>query len=191
VPLKPGRYQVRMAVREGTRSLVGSTSQWLDVPDTRARPLTLSSVFLLADSWPGSTDLTDVQVEKAFHPAQGLHYVVHVYAGGAGAALPGCVLQAQVWQGSRLVGVTQKHELSAARQAPAAPATPSSPAPGPSREKEVPSAPQKEVPSTPAAKWSERIALQGFAPGAYELRVLVTDRDGKPAAQRRVSFHVE
>ena len=70
-----------MAVREGTRSLVGSASQWLDVPDTRARPLTLSSVFLLADSGPGSTDLTDVQVEKVFHPAQGLHYVVHVYAG--------------------------------------------------------------------------------------------------------------
>jgi hypothetical protein len=79
------------------------------------------------------------------------------------------------------VGVTQKHELSAATPAPAAPAA-------------VPSAeppPEKDASSTPAAKWSERIALQGFAPGSYELRVLVTDHDGKPAAQRRVSFRVE
>jgi hypothetical protein len=176
VPLKAGRYQVRLAVREGTRALLGSASQWLDVPDVQARPLTLSSVFLLADSWPGSTDVTDVQVERAFRPTQGLHYVVQVYGAGDGTALRGAVLQAQIWQGGRLVGVTQKHELSA----PAASAgTAAGSAAGPA------TAP------TAAAKWSERVALQGFAPGIYELRVILTDREGKPAAQRRVAFRVE
>ena len=104
------------------------------------------------------------------------------------------MLQAQVWQGSRLVGVTQKHELSAATQAPAAPGAPGAAQLAPTAPAAAPAAapaPAPEGSSTPAAKWSERIALQGFAPGSYELRVLVTDRDGKPAAQRRVSFHVE
>jgi hypothetical protein len=165
--------QVRLAVREGTRALLGSASQWLEVPDAQARPLTLSSVFLLADSLPESGDVTDVQVDKVLHPGQGLHYAVHVYGGGAGAALQGAVLQAQIWQGGRVVGVTPKHELTAGGAPDAAPQ------------------PSVEAASVPAAKWSERIALQGFAPGVYELRVIVSDREGKPAAQRRVAFRVE
>ncbi|MGE5127716.1 MAG: VWA domain-containing protein, partial [Betaproteobacteria bacterium] len=122
VALRPGRYQVRLAVREGSRSLLGSASQWLEIPDTAARPLTLSSVFLLADAGAGATDLRDVQVDKRFRPGQGLHYVVQVYgapsAAGAPAGPPpagaapgasifaGVTLQAQVWQKGRLVGVT-------------------------------------------------------------------------------------
>jgi len=157
--LAPGRYQVRMAAREATRSLLGSASQWVEIPDVAASPLVLSSVFLLADAGPGATDLDDVQVERRFRTGQGLHYVVHVYSrawGGPGA--PPAMLQAQVWRGRKLVGVTPKHELA--------------PAPGEA-----------------AAKWSERIALEGFAPGAYELRVVATA--GSAAAGRRVPFAVE
>jgi VWFA-related protein len=109
--LAPGRYQVRMAAREATRSLLGSASQWVEIPDLAARPLTLSSVFLLADPGNGSESaLADVQVDRRFHPGQGLHYVVHVYAsspGGPAAA----TLQGQVWLGKKLVGVTPKHDL--------------------------------------------------------------------------------
>ena len=130
-------------------------------------------MFLLADSLPASGDVTDVQVDKLFHPGQGLHYAVHVYGGESGAALQGAVLQAQIWQGGRVVGVTPKHELSAGGS-PGAAASAS-----------------PEAASIPAAKWSERIALQGFAPGVYELRVIVSDREGRPAAQRRVAFRVE
>jgi hypothetical protein len=45
------------------------------------------------------------------------------------------------------------------------------------------------APGEPAAKWSERIALDAFAPGDYLLRVLVTAGGAK--AQRQVSFRVE
>ena len=155
LPLPPGRYQVRMAAREGTRSLLGSASAWVDIPDVAAGEVTLSSIFLLADAGPGGTDLADVQVDRLFRRGQGLHYVVHAYG------LPssgGATLQAQVWQGSRLVGVAPRHDLA--------------PAPG-----------------EPAAKWSERIALDSFAPGDYVLRVVVTTGGAK--AQRQVSFRVE
>jgi len=158
--LHPGRYQVRMAAREATRSLLGSASGWVEIPDLASRPLTLSSIFLLADAGPGASDLTDVQVERRFHPGQGLHYVVHVYAGAAAGRLAGATLQGQIWQGSRLVGVTAKHDLAIAS-------------------------------GGSAAKWSERISLEGFASGLYELRVVVGGPDGKEAAQRRVSFRVE
>ena len=158
--LPPGRYQVRMAAREATRSLLGSSSGWVEIPDLAARAFTLSSVFLLADAGAGASDLVDVQVERRFRPGQGLHYVVQAYAGAPAGPAAGATLQGQVWQGSRLVGVTAKHDLAFA-------------------------------PGTSAAKWSERISLEGFAPGVYELRLLVHGSDGKEAAQRRVSFRVE
>ena len=95
VPLPPGQYQVRLAAREASRSLLGSVSQWVEIPDVDARPLTLSSVFLLADmpvekppvaagaagssgEGPGRA-VADVQIDKSFGPGQGLHYAVHVY----------------------------------------------------------------------------------------------------------------
>jgi hypothetical protein len=159
VPLRPGRYQVRLAAREGTRSLLGSATRWVEIPDLAAQPLTLSSVFLLADAGSGATGLADVQVDRRFRRGQGLHYVVQVYSPpAAGPPAAPASLQAQVWQGNRLVGVTPKHDVA--------------PAPG-------------EL----AARWSERVSLEGFAPGEYELRVLV---DGQGAtARRQVSFLVE
>ena len=157
--LPPGRYQVRMAAREGTRSLLGSASQWVEIPDVAAAPLTLSSIFLLADAGAGGTDLTDVQVERRLRSGQGLHYVVHVYFGSAGeAAAAGVTLQAQVWRGSKLVGVTPRHDLVSA-------------------------------PGENAARWSERISLEGFVPGDYELRVLASA--GTAKVLRQVTFRVE
>ena len=67
-------------------------------------------------------------------------------------------LQAQIWQGKRLVGVTPKHEL-------------------------------EETPE--GRRFSERIALEAFPPGDYELRVVATRRRAGQKAERRVSFRVE
>jgi VWFA-related protein len=155
VALPPGRYQVRMAAREGTRSLLGSASAWVDIPDVAAGKVTLSSIFLLADTGAGGKDLADVQVDRRFRRGQGLHYVIHAYG------LPssgGATVQAQVWQGTRLVGVAPAHGLAV-------------------------------TPGELAAKWSERIATDSFAPGDYVLRVLVTA--GSAKAQRQTSFRVD
>jgi VWFA-related protein len=168
VPLSPGQYQVRLAAREASRSLLGSASQWVEIPDLDAQPLTLSSVFLLADApmkarpeaKPGDAPeraVTDAQVGKVFRPGQGLHYTVQLYT--SSQSRPGPVtLQAQVWRGAKLVGVTGKHELEDA--------------PG-------------------GRKWSERISLEAFPPGEYELRVLATDPGTGAKAERRVGFRVE
>jgi hypothetical protein len=177
VPLEPGLYQVRLAAREASRSLLGSVSQWVEIPDVEARPITLSSVFLLADMLvqtpetgaeePGGGAppaqppqprrvVADAQIDKTFGPGQGLHYAVHVYASPDNATAS-VTLQAQVWQGKRLVGVTPKHEL--------------------------PNGPD-------GRKWSERIAIEGFAPGEYELRVVASDAVTGRMTERRVSFRI-
>lgn len=111
VPLAPGRYQVRLAAREATRSLLGSAHAWVEIPDVAARPLTLSSVFFLADSGEGTeaAGLDDAQVDRRFGRTQGLHYVVQVYEPPGSRA--DVVLQGQVWRGKQLVGVTPEHAL--------------------------------------------------------------------------------
>ena len=109
VPLPPGRYQVRLAAREASRSLLGSAHAWVEIPDVASRPLTLSSVFLLGDAGEGATELEDEQVDRRFGRGQGLHYVVHVYEPPTGQA--DVVLQAQVWRAKELVGVTPEHLL--------------------------------------------------------------------------------
>ena len=111
VPLPPGRYQVRLAAREATRSLLGSAHAWVEIPDVASRPLTLSSVFLLGDAGEGATELEDEQVDRRFRRSQGLHYVVHVYEPPSGQA--DVVLQAQVWRAKELVGVTAEHAAAA------------------------------------------------------------------------------
>ena len=180
VPLTPGLYQVRLAAREASRSLLGSTSLWVEIPDVEARPITLSSVFLLADMLvdappaeaatkeePGGAAapkgpaqpqrvVADVQIDKTFGPGQGLHYAVHVYCSPANAAA-NVTLQAQLWHGTKLVGVTPKHEL--------------------------PNDPQ-------GRKWSERIGIEGFPPGEYELRVVASDAVTGRKTERRVSFRI-
>jgi VWFA-related protein len=170
VPLPPGQYQVRLAAREQSRSLLGSVSRWVEIPDVDARPLTLSGIFLLADmpverapGAPGAPAaegaeraVVDVQIDKVFGPGQGLHYAVHVYTPAAAAAGP-VTLQAQIWQGKRLVGVTPKHELEDAPE---------------------------------GRRFSERIALEAFPPGEYELRLVATGSSAGQKAERRVSFRV-
>ena len=168
VPLAPGQYQVRLAAREASRSLLGSASRWVEIPDLDKQPLTLSSVFLLADmpakprpdAKPGDAPeraLADVQVGKVYRPGQGLHYVVQLYT-PATARVGAVTLQAEVWHGAKLIGVTPKHELEDA--------------PG-------------------GRKWSERISLDAFAPGDYELRVRVTEPGTGAKAERRVGFRIE
>ncbi len=189
VPLTPGFYQVRLAAREETRSLLGSASLWVEIPDVEARPITLSSVFLLADmpipappasdetkteagpgrdaasnggnaapkaTQPQQRAVADVQIDKTFGPGQGLHYAVHVYCSpdNANASV---TLQAQLWRGKKLVGVTPKHEL--------------------------PNDPQ-------GRKFSERIGIEGFPPGEYELRVVASDSVTGRMTERRVSFRI-
>lgn len=165
----PGTYQVRLAVREGRASLLGTASEWIEIPDRNARPLSLSSIFLKADAGrpPGSEDgggasLEDVQVEKHFKRPQGLHYLVYVYRSDAATReTADVVVQAQVWRGGRLMGVGPTHKVVF-------------PEPG-----------------APPPRQAERIATEPLDPGQYELRIVATDRATSQKATERVAFTLE
>jgi VWFA-related protein len=46
VPLKPGLYQVRVAVRDAKTGFVGSAAQWIEIPDLTGKKLALATLLL-------------------------------------------------------------------------------------------------------------------------------------------------
>lgn len=166
IAVKPGRYEVRLAVRDARSSLLGSARQEVEVEERETPPLSLSSIFLSADDGgppaPAATNLRDIQVEKQLERGQGLHYLVYVYRPEAAAGSPSdVVLQAQVWSGDKLQGVGPPHPVAFPEAGAAFP------------------------------RLAERIATDALPSGTYELRLLASDRKTGEKAVRRVSFTLE
>jgi len=163
VALPPGRYEVRMAVREGRTSQVGSARQWVEVPDTHRPGLTVSDVFLFAPA--GGTaeapTLKDVQATRRYRPNDTLYYAVHVYGPTRDASTGADVVtQAQIRKDGQLQG-----------------ASPVEPVPFEGTES--------------SRLVRARISLEGMPPGTYELRVLAVDRKAGTQAERRIDFRID
>jgi len=83
---KAGPYQVRVAIRDGASSRIGSASQFIEVPEVRKGHLALSSVLLTQDSF-GLTGSSSAKAGKAqrtspavrvFQPGATVLYVYQV-----------------------------------------------------------------------------------------------------------------
>jgi VWFA-related protein len=188
VALGPGRYQVRLAVREDTTGLLGSAFQKVEVPDLQPERLALSGLFLLkddgagppAESPPAAGVLTESQ-PAAGPPAQGsgrdpvlrsvqdrprylrderLYVQLFAYNPKRDAGGIDLVAQAEV--------LRQGVVLATAAAQPLVDAEPRAPVPHLSG-----------------------IRLQPFAAGNYELRVTVTDRKAGAMVTRSAAFSVE
>jgi hypothetical protein len=168
VPLKPGRYEIRMLALDPAHMPLGGAFRPIEIPDLTEKKLTLSSVFLSsvagAGAAPGEPAATprDAQVQRRFKTSENLFFQVHVYntaRDGAGAS--DVVLQAQVLSGGKL--------LFASKSRPAL---------------------LQEKDGTPLPE-SDGMPLAGMAPGSYELRIVVSDRKANALASRSVDFTIE
>jgi hypothetical protein len=171
-PMKPGRYRVRFAAREDGGGRLGSISQWVQIPNLADGKLTLSSVFLLEKEEPkgeaaqGSADgglsLRGAQVLRRFKNTQTLYVQLFVYNPARDATgSTNLVTQAEIWR----AGV---------RLASAAPETMAQSAPG-----------------APPVAHTQSIKLTPFAPGDYEVRMVVTDRNANATTSGRVGFSID
>jgi VWFA-related protein len=169
VPLKAGRYQVRLAAREDATGLLGSAWGRVEVPDLAPGLLTLSSLFLLKEAGspaaPPGPDaapvLNSVQALPRFGRAESLYmqlYAYHPRRDASGAT--DVVSQAEVLRRGVVLGAAPPEPMAAG------------------------------APGEPVSHVS-RIRLQRFEPGDYELRVTVTDRKANAMATRTAAFTVE
>ena len=171
-PVKPGRYRVRVAVREDGGGKLGSASQWVHVPDLAEGKLTLSSLFLLKkEDGPGETaeasaggapSLRGAQALRRFKRGETLYVQHFVYNPGRDASgATNLVTQAEIWSGGVLLASSAPESLAQGdRDGPPVPHTRS-------------------------------IKLEPFGPGDYEVRIVVTDRTANAIRSRRVGFTIE
>jgi hypothetical protein len=171
-PVKPGRYRVRVAVREDGGGKLGSASQWVQVPDLAGGKLTLSSLFLLKkEDGPGETaeapaggapSLRGTQARRRFKRGETL-YVQH-FAYNAGRDASGAtnlVTQAEIWRGGVLLASSAPESM-----------------------------PQSDRGGPPLLH-TRSVTLEPFGPGDYEVRIVVTDGNAREMTSRRVGFTIE
>lgn len=166
--LKPGLYQVRVAVRERSSGRTGAAMQWIEIPDISSGGFGLSSLFLgerkeevregtQAAAGPRSII---VDVDHRFARTSILRFQTYVYDATSGQNGPEVWIQTQVFRNRRQV---------------------------------MSIAPGKVPLTTDAARlpyWSE-IPLDSLPPGQYVLLVSATDRIRNRSTAQQIKFSVE
>jgi VWFA-related protein len=174
VAVRPGLLQARVAARDDGSGVLGSASQWVEVPDRSKQPIALSSILVMAEgeeasAVPAVTAQGTVSFEKAMRgevsrtfPRIGhLDYMLLAYPRTKeGASPPSLAVERQILAGSNMLAKS----------------------------------PPSPVPAEGAAgvqAISGRLRLDAFSPGEYELKLVVTGDDKKAAAARSLRFRVE
>ncbi|HEX8890080.1 MAG TPA: VWA domain-containing protein [Pyrinomonadaceae bacterium] len=168
--VKPGLYQVRVAVRERASGRTGSAMTWIEVPDSGQARFQMSSLFLGerseaaggGDPSPNSSGAQAVTVDVDHHFARTsvLRFQTYVYNAARGADGADVWVQAQVFR---------------------------------NRQQVMSIAPGKAPTTSDSSRlpyWSE-ISLNQLPPGQYTLQVSATDRIGKTSASQRVNFSID
>ncbi len=167
--VRPGLYQLRVAVRERSSGRTGSTMEWIEVPKTIPQ-LAMSSLFLGERRAEGGSDKESIrepqsipiEVDRRFARSSVLRFQTYVYNAARNAGTPDVWIDARILRGNQPVLVVSPNK--------------------------VPPDLSKETWQLPY--WSE-IALGELRPGSYTLQVSATDRNGGASASQRISFSIE
>jgi VWFA-related protein len=167
-PLKPGIYQVRVAARDDRTGKVGSSMQWIDIPDLTPKRLTLSSLLIggqLIGSADKKTDAQQIQfsVDHRFSKAAHLGFWIFIYNAQKDAqGQPDVTAQVQIFRDNQQLVNTPARKLMTAGM--------------------------EDLARLP---YGGDFALSGLPLGRYILQVTITDRIAKTSATQRTSFDVE
>ena len=174
----PGLYQFRTAARDAASGLVGSTFEWVEVPDVKANRLALSSLLVTerrraaraqaagtataaAAGTPQTPDI--LRVERRFARASHLLLQLYIYnAARRGAGAPDVELEIKVLRDNKVVTSAPPHRVSTA------------------------------LGSDPARIfYAAEVPLAALTPGVYLLQVNARDTAGRATVTRELDFSVE
>lgn len=168
--VRPGLYQVRVAVRERSSGKTGSAMEWIEIPRVNAAGLAMSSLFLGERRAETDRDgrsaaeprSVPVEADRRFARSSVLRFQTYVYNASRTAGQPDVWIDARVLRGTRPVLIVSANK--------------------------IPPDVGKEPWRLPY--WSE-IALSQLGPGAYTLQVSATDRSGGASTSQRINFSIE
>lgn len=164
IPLKPGIYQIRVAARDERSGNVGSSAQWIEIPDLSSKKLTLSTLLLgghrAAPAQQGG-DQFQFSVDRRFSRESQLTFLTVIYNAAAGSA-PKLDAQIEIQRGGQRVVAS-----------PVLPVV----VEGNSDLARIP--------------YGANVGLKNLPPGRYVLKVTVNDRNANTSAVNQIIFEVE
>jgi VWFA-related protein len=165
LPLKPGIYQVRVAARDDKSGNIGSSAQWIEIPDLSTKKLTLSTLLLGGHTSNSVQDPKGEQVQfsvdRRFSRESQLTFFTIVY-NAATAGTPKLDAQIEVLRGGQRV-----------MSSPLMP---------------VAVEPNSDLARIP---YGANVGLKTLTPGRYVLKVTVTDRNANANTVNQIVFDVE
>ncbi len=166
--VRPGLYQLRVAVRERTTGRTGSTMEWIEIPKVPAPRLAMSSLFVgerrlnSGEKPAAEIQPVPVEVDRRFARSSVLRFQAYVYNSVRATDGPDVWIDARVLRNGRPVVVIPANK--------------------------VPPDISKETWRLPY--WSE-ISLAQLTPGSYILQVSATDRIGGASTSQTMKFSIE
>jgi VWFA-related protein len=162
VALAPGRYQLRVAVREPATGRIGTASAWLDVPDVAAGRLALGG-FTLSGSHDATGEVFAPRTPRGVRTyAAGDFLIYSAVAFNAGDEARAS-MRIAISQGERVLFRSAWEPLASRATGRGA----------------------------GAVRLSGQLGLSAIPAGAYTLRVEVRDADGKRTAAADAAFAVD
>jgi VWFA-related protein len=174
VYVKPGLYQVRVAVRDDTNGHAGTAHGWIEVPDLSSNQLALSSLMMglrtpLADTTNASTVADNipnpvaVSIDHNFAPNGFLRFLVITYNAALAPAdsKPDIAIQVQVVRDQQPIITTPLKKLTTEGTTDVA-----------------------RIP------YAAEVSLEGLPVGRYILQVTVVDRVAKKSATQQNRFEI-
>jgi VWFA-related protein len=163
--LPPGLYQVRVAARERRSGQMGSQLQWVEIPETSAGAIALSSVFI-GELKPATTGETQrrvaVSVSRRFSRGSSLRYQAYVYGAATRVADPDLTLVLSVLRDGQAVLTLTPARL------------------------------QKDGAKDPARiLFAGDLSLENLPAGRYVLQISLADARAKSEVSQQTSFVLE
>lgn len=164
LPLKPGIYQVRVAARDDKSGSVGSSAQWIEIPDLSSKKLTLSTLLLgghIGNSIQADKgEQVSFSVDRRFSRESQMTLFALIY--NATGAPPKLESQIEILRGGQRVVASPVMPVAVEANADVA-----------------------RIP------YGAGVGLKTLAPGRYVLKVTIKDRTANTSAMNQVVFEVE
>lgn len=173
VHLEPGLYQVRVAARDQRTGRVGSTQQWIEIPDLSRGQLALSSLILgerkaasvaaVSTNSPDKIDAAGLSIDHRFRDSSVLRFLVFVYNSLhiSNAPKPDVAVQIQVVRDKQPVVTTALRKID-----------------------------PEGILDLTRLPYAAEVPLEGLPKGLYLLKLTVIDRITKQSSSQQTRFEI-
>ena len=164
LPLKPGIYQIRVAARDEKSGGIGSSAQWIEIPDLSSKKLSLSTLLLgghvVNSAQQQGGDQVQFSVDRRFPRESQMTFLTVIYNASPNA--PKLESQIEILRGGQRVVASPVMPVAVEANSDLA-----------------------RIP------YGANVGLKTLAPGRYVLKVTVMDRTANTSAVNQIIFEVE